>query len=568
MNAFEGSASISDADGNGLFYCDGITVYDRSNNPMPNGSGLHGSTSSCQGVVIVPFPGDPLHYYLFTVPSQIGQTSEVDHMAYSVIDMSLHNGYGDVALKNIPLVQFPTEQLTATYHANGRDVWVLTRIFGTDQWYAYLITCAGLAAPVVSHAGLVVQDSNPNDTQAALGTMDVSYDGTRIASTWNDYPASTSYLELLDFDNATGIVSNGTFTFHYSTGGTNTAYSTCFSPGGQALYWSEFGFPSSRLSQFDLSMPDPFVTETAIATSVTLYGGLQVGRDGRMYMSRWDGSQYIARIDQPDVIGPGCGFVEDGVSIAPGWGSLTLSNDWMVPPVPIDPIDWRDSTTCAVPFTFGLTHSYGAPPPQLLWSTGASTDQITVNTSGTYSVMVIWPCDTLRDTVTVHLADPIDPELLPDSMALCAGEEVQVDAPQGYAQYLWSDGSTGTVAFIGSTGLFWLRVNDASGCAHSDTLLVLSGDCACDVFVPNVFSPNRDGINDRFLGTTTCVFEDYALSIFDRWGLEIWTTRDPHAGWNGGDAPEGVYVWMLRYRLAHGKDGTRTAEHGMVTLLR
>jgi hypothetical protein len=52
INAFEGSASISDANGMGLFYTNCVTVFDRSNVPMSNGTDLGGDVSSCQGVVI------------------------------------------------------------------------------------------------------------------------------------------------------------------------------------------------------------------------------------------------------------------------------------------------------------------------------------------------------------------------------------------------------------------------------------------------------------------------------------------------------------------------------------
>ncbi len=567
-NTFEASASISSASGMGLFYCDGENVYDRSNNLMPNGTGLYGGNSSAQGALFVPFPGDTLHYYLFTLAAQIGQGSLVDYMTYSVIDRTLHNRYGDVTLKNVPLVHFPTEQMSATYHANGHDVWVLVRIFGTDQWYAYLVTCNGLAGPVISHAGRVVQDSNPNDTQACLGSMDITYDGARIASTWNDYPTSTSYLELLHFDNATGVVSDGTYTTHVSTNGSNTAYGCSFSPSGSALYWSEYGYPNSRLSQFNMSVADPFSTELLIAENTTLFAGLQLGPDGRLYMSRWDGSQYIARIDQPDVIGTGCGFVLDGVFIAPGYGSLNLPNDWMPPTTPIDLIAWTDTSTCATPLTIALTWNSGADPPDILWSTGGTGSSTQVSASGTYTVMAIWPCDTVRDTVHVVLAAPQAIDVLPDTVRFCEGEEVEVSGPAGFAHYLWSTGAITPSINTGEEGLIVLRMEDEAGCAQSDTVaLVLSG-CACDVFVPNVFTPNRDGINESFQEVTTCAFRNYSLSIFNRWGERIWTTTDPESGWDGGNAPDGVYVWALHYDLAHARTPQRKDLHGMVTLLR
>ena len=61
----EGVGSISDAAGNLLFYTDGSTIWDKTNTPMPNGSGLLGNTSTSQDGMIVPYPGSPNLYYVF-----------------------------------------------------------------------------------------------------------------------------------------------------------------------------------------------------------------------------------------------------------------------------------------------------------------------------------------------------------------------------------------------------------------------------------------------------------------------------------------------------------------------
>src|SRR5690349_5705120 len=57
INTTEGSASVSDAAGNLLFYTDGITVWDRTHAMMPNGFGLLGGVSSSQSAMIVLLPG-------------------------------------------------------------------------------------------------------------------------------------------------------------------------------------------------------------------------------------------------------------------------------------------------------------------------------------------------------------------------------------------------------------------------------------------------------------------------------------------------------------------------------
>ncbi len=72
LSTNEGCASISDAQGNLLFYTDGITVYDRNHGVMQNGNGLLGDPSSTQSAIIIPKPQDSDIYYIFTVDTQVG----------------------------------------------------------------------------------------------------------------------------------------------------------------------------------------------------------------------------------------------------------------------------------------------------------------------------------------------------------------------------------------------------------------------------------------------------------------------------------------------------------------
>lgn len=87
MNTLEGCSTISNSSGQLLFYTDGVTVWDRNHNIMPNGTGLMGHESSTQSSLVIPKPNDPNIYYLFTV-SEINS----DGLRYSVIDMSLNGG--------------------------------------------------------------------------------------------------------------------------------------------------------------------------------------------------------------------------------------------------------------------------------------------------------------------------------------------------------------------------------------------------------------------------------------------------------------------------------------------
>jgi len=119
MHTDDNSATISDANGNVLFYSNGISVYDRNGNIMPNGSGLIGDPSAGQTSSIVQMPGSDSLYYLFIMDKQAGSNG----CSYNVIDMSLNSGLGDIisGKKSISILAPATEKIEPIRHANGVD---------------------------------------------------------------------------------------------------------------------------------------------------------------------------------------------------------------------------------------------------------------------------------------------------------------------------------------------------------------------------------------------------------------------------------------------------------------
>jgi hypothetical protein len=166
----EGTATISDRDGNLLFYSDGERVWDRTHRVMPNGYSLGGEQSATHAAAIVPFPADPNRYYLFTASSFLidfaGGTN------YSVVDVCLNRGAGDIlpGQKGIHLLDTGSEKMTVVKHANGTDYWLVTVKHFTNEYYAYRISANGIAAPIVSHTGPVHGPLGGN----ALGQMKAS----------------------------------------------------------------------------------------------------------------------------------------------------------------------------------------------------------------------------------------------------------------------------------------------------------------------------------------------------------------------------------------------------------
>lgn len=89
--------------------------------------------------------------------------------------------------------------------------------------------------------------------------------------------------------------------------------------------------------------------------------------------------------------------------------------------------------------------------------------------------------------------------------------------------------------------------SDTTGC-QGTAVVVLTVD---SLLVPNMFSPNGDGINDELELNYHGAYGNYEILIYDRWGQKLFATTDKQLWWNGKtaggqDVPEGVYYLHVR----------------------
>ncbi len=300
LSTNEGSATISDAAGNLLFYTDGIRVWNRNHVQMPNGNGLLGDPSSAQSGIIVPKPGSSTRYYIFTVAAQ----GNPGGFCYSEVDMTLNGGLGDVitATKNTQLFTPAVEKCAAVKHANGLYIWVIAHGFNNNTYYAYLVDCSGVSAPVTSAVGQV-------EGWPGWGCLTASNDGTKLASAMR-----TIGFELLDFNNATGVVSNPVF-----LGNANECYGVAFSPDNNLLYGLKIN--NGTTWQWDLQAGTPAAIVASMVQVGTAVGSgyrggtLQLGPDGKIYFPEY-GTPWLGVINNPNQLGAACGFTNNAVSLS------------------------------------------------------------------------------------------------------------------------------------------------------------------------------------------------------------------------------------------------------------
>ncbi|MEP7218145.1 MAG: hypothetical protein ABI876_04470, partial [Bacteroidota bacterium] len=238
-------------------------------------------------------PGSATIYYIFTANVGPYEPSVGTGISYSVVDMSLDNGYGGITVKNTVLAPHMCEKLTAIRfcdpYRNG--YWIIAHEWQSNNFIVWPLEAKGIGAPVISSTGLT-PNGEPSNT---IGYLKSSHDGTRLAMATYSFDD----LQLFHFDKMTGIVSLE-FGLTIGAGG----YGVSFSPNNTKLYVSQgslSGSPFTKLYQFDLSLKGAAATALSkkeIATGGAA-GGIQIGPDGKLYIAlRGIG---LGIIDDPDV---------------------------------------------------------------------------------------------------------------------------------------------------------------------------------------------------------------------------------------------------------------------------
>jgi len=220
-----------------------------------------------------------------------------------------------------------------------------------------------------------------------------------------------------------------------------------------------------------------------------------------------------------------------------------------------------------------------------LWSDGSTNSTLTVTTPGLYWVEAATECADFRDTVVVlEPTEPLSVDLGPDRSIRLGDQfvpEYQTNAT-GALQFSWfASGATALscpdcarpVSQPQEDTHYRLVLTDSNGCQAGDSVLVTVIP-TLDLYAPNAFSPNADGINDVFYLQGKVDAPILYLRVFDRWGALVFECRDgvvnnPVCGWNGKfkDKPmsEGGYIFVAEIALPGGFSQQLS---GSVSLLR
>ncbi|PSK93154.1 gliding motility-associated C-terminal domain-containing protein [Taibaiella chishuiensis] len=579
-------------------------VYNRNFGMMPNGEfdpETFDPVTSDKHIAVVPFINDTNRYYIFNLGV------EGTGLVYSVLDMRLDNGLGDIdpSAKAIPLKQwqysYANFEVIGTVPGNNCNLWLLVAenliVESSFNIYAFEITANGInTTPVTTKITKAFrpeilwdfQVSPDRKTIARIGLHVPEDTLTRKAASVNFLSFSPgtgqvgdSHLPAIDIplhdfglnihgsftpDNGFYMVNNGDYRpdkMLYLTRYDLSAYDNNYNPekvpfalNYLILRQSEQGCPGVP--------PTLFFKPYNNSLYFNIPFGLKAGCPGGEGMKIV--SKDLTAIRSLTGLG-GRGWDVNGFS--PDEIMLTVQNrfytgnDVVYPYTPADTLPdlALDSVFCFDPTTPfpQLTLEAKAGYSNYVWNDGTAGPAKTVTQSGTYWVYYTGPCNTRVDSFRLRFRER--KRIMPPDTVIC-DQRFPFDVRIGRAEfYLWDDNSTAQDRRIFKPGTYSV-IFEALGCKQYDTLRVGGMLCPCNVSVPNAFSPNNDGLNDYFkpvmgLG---CVPAQYSLRIYNRWGQLVYKSNNEFdRGWdgrtdNGTPADIGSYFYELRFNTSYRTD--------------
>lgn len=143
----------------------------------------------------------------------------------------------------------------------------------------------------------------------------------------------------------------------------------------------------------------------------------------------------------------------------------------------------------------------------------------------------------------------------------------------GPGRITWHNGQTTDTLVVTASGTY--QVSSSSACGNHQLTVTVEEDCLPEIgtppeklYIPNVFSPNGDGINDTFWVQGNGILE-YEIIIFNRWGGELYRSYRMDQPWDGTydgvDVADGVYLYVINYTVV---GETFRQAHGFLTLFR
>ncbi|MBK9983686.1 MAG: gliding motility-associated C-terminal domain-containing protein [Saprospiraceae bacterium] len=305
-------------------------------------------------------------------------------------------------------------------------------------------------------------------------------------------------------------------------------------------------------------------SDTILCEGDTLH--VSINSDAETTVHWQDGSMF----PQLDIITPGIYSVT--ASNFCGTSSDTIEIRLLSAPKEFD----LGSDTILCPGEFLILQS---PPTTdaIQWQDGSNSVTILADQSQIYSLRIFNSCGSASDELLLDYDLNVPVVQLDTQMLICQGDQITLNVTQLFpAIYEWNTGSILPVFKITEPGQYSVSVKTLCAETHAVTNVVLTDSCFAEnsFYVPNIFSPNGDDVNDVFTINWHPEIDVHSIkaNIFDRWGNMVYNSNEMPFKWNGEYKGKilspGVFVYRIEIMYFDKLEERTLVLHGDVTLIR
>jgi hypothetical protein len=542
----EGIAHAEDEAGNVIIWVNASGVYDANGTMMPGSAGIRANPSSTE-IVLCPFPGDAAKFYVFYNNELCSQ------LYYAVVDMRQRGGLGDVVSRNNPIDADNTyaEGLEMVKVPCSNRYWLLAyRCY--SGFVRFSIDADGISA------GTFLQAFNA-DTHLGRGELDYHNGKLGYAVTYRNRAF------VSDFDALSGTITNPQeLTFN----ATNGMYGLEFSPDASKAYFTDWHnrdflgkIASPNLFQYDFTTGATtawtilYSTARCPGTVVEGLGQIELGKDGKLYIPHVSGCQ-ITVVDNPDSRSPGFSVIDVNTILSTGISDHIQSEF-------LNPLRAMADTKeiCAgervVLRASGGSGNYQWSPVSGIADPNVAMIEVRPVETTTYTLYAETQSG-CRDSVslTIIVKQPAITQLtaLGDN-PICGNISLTLKISGAAGEYHWyrdnQPVSRGTAdsLLIREPGTYRVQAM-SQGCPVWSESLVVEGSAfrpPQEVFVPNLITPDKDPQQTNETFAVKNYTGQLRLSIYNRWGREVFRSTDYRNDWTAEGLPSGVYFYHLTH---------------------
>ncbi|MEZ4884640.1 MAG: gliding motility-associated C-terminal domain-containing protein [Chitinophagales bacterium] len=518
---------------------------------------LGGTITTCESSIVLTAPSYPNATYLWIT----GSGAESITVTQSRDDYWVEISIGTCVVRDTVAVtlgegdtgSFSIQGADQTSYCEGETVTLDASIVGSSAVYAWStlettptieVTASGTYSVVVTQNDCIFNDeviitfnAPPNVTIDQSG--EICEESTTLTAT--DIAGATYLWSNGDTTPFTTVSSSGDYSVVVNTGGCEVTASTSITLIGNI----EIDLGANANDEIFACASEPLVLNAGIGNSNATFLWSDGVTTDSLFTVPNDGT-YSVEVS----LGNTC--------TASKSVDVTFTNDFFVDL-------GEDETICAGE---SVTLRTGLAGAEHEWSTGETTEEITVNASGTYSVTVRSGACEADGSITISVENPTAISL-GEERSLCTdtGDAITLSIDNPGLTFEWSTGNITSQITVTTPGTYQVIATNAAGCTSSATVSVIAR-CESALVVPTAFSPNNDNVNDVFLPSSRFI-NDYQFEVYNRWGKSVFLTTDPNEGWDGEvdfqPQPLGVYIYVVTYTDV---DGLPVVDKGYFTLLR